>query len=91
MSKPGKGYDTLDSLEELIDSVKRGAEIEFHLHGVQMYIGTGVEGLCSYDVPVTTEQLFKDVKDMKENWRDGQGNRLVDIWQDIQIDMFYHV
>lgn len=83
MSIAGKDYDRLESLDELIEAIDMGLDIEFNLHGIPYNIST--DGIPFIAVcPDGDGVYYSDAKDMVDNHRI-DGTPLKDIWQDFEI------
>lgn len=79
----GKDYDRFESLQELLNSIDIGLDLEFNLYGKQYNIstdGTPFIALC----PDGEGMYYKDAEDMLENHMI-EGKPLKDIWQDFEI------
>lgn len=83
MSIEGKNFDRLESLDELIQAIDIGLDIEFNLYGQRYNIstdGTPFIAVC----PDGGGVHYKDAKDMVEHHMI-DGKILREIWQDFEI------
>ncbi len=76
--------DKLDSLDELIDAIEIGLDIEFDLYGVRYYIGAPQGKLLISRDLGEIESFYKDAKDLVDN-HSINGKLIRDIWEDIVI------
>lgn len=79
----GKDYGRLESLDELIQAIDMGLDLEFNLYGVRYNISTDGTPFIA-ECPEGDGDYYRDAEDMIEHHLIG-GKPLRDIWQDFEI------
>lgn len=82
----GKDYDSFESLEEMIESIDIGLDLEFYLYGVRYNISTNrIPFICI--CPDGDAEYYKDGTDLM-NHHKVNNRKMKDIWRDVQIISF---
>ncbi len=76
-------YGKFNSLQELIDAIEIGLDIECYIYGQRYYIGWGDKGRVIAKCPDDYGNYFDSLDEML-NFKIGD-TKLKDLWQDIEI------
>lgn len=76
-------YGKFNSLQELIDAIEIGLDIECYIYGQRYYIGWGDKGRVIAECPDGEGVFFTSLDEML-NFKI-KNRKLKNIWQDIQI------
>ncbi len=84
MTIPGKDFDKLESLDELIEAIDMGLDIEFILYGIRYNISWRDYKPFICTCPNGDAVFYADTRDMISHHK-VNGKPLEDIWQDFEI------
>jgi cAMP phosphodiesterase len=87
MSRIDLSSNRLDDLDELVDAVSHGAEVEFNLYNNRYLMEMEGKRVFIAICPDGDGDYYDNANDLVHNWRDPNEKTLAEAWKDIDLIM----